>query len=119
MKSKIIRIVITAVFLVCISGCQTTLTDKEILKIANEQAKAEGLTPKEYKVYYDKGNVESGGKMAYVGDYSGVAERFGFLKGRDYQAVVYKPRNRRSKASVYTFLIDKKTGQVIAVLKRK
>ena len=120
MKLRIIKTVFILVFIICFLGCESPLTREQIILIANTEAKARGLSPQEYGAVYDDSNVTSKGKLGYLGGHSSVVgDRFKSMKGREYQSVIYKPKQRKKGKPTYTFLIDKKNGNVLGVIKKK
>ena len=113
MKLHIIKTVFILVFIIFFLGCESPLTKEQIILIANKEAKARGLTPEEYIAVYDDANVASKGRLGYLGGHSSiVGDRFKSMKGRVYQSVIYKPKQRKKGKPTYTFLIDKKKEQV-------
>lgn len=123
MKVRIFLIV----FVVLIGGCKVhtesvsdedtnTLTEKQILEIANEFATSsdfysEGMTP-----YYDVGNkrwdsIWTQFKKENPADPS-IEVHENILVGRCYQAVLYKHDVPMIDGSFWVF-VDKKTGEII------
>ena len=121
MITKVTTMFFVAALAIWISGCgQSRLTQQEILKIADGAAISKGLDLEEYRAYYDEGNAQSKDVLGLIKTSSPhFAKKFKTLKQQDLQAVIYKRKSRRTKNGTYTFIINNKTGRVIAVLKGK
>lgn len=105
----------TATFIISISGCgQKMLTRQQIIDIANDVVISRRLQLDEKNVYYDEGNVESTERIVSIRERNpDFAERFKVLEGRDYQTVLYTPKNERIIGGVFRVFVDRKTGEVI------
>ncbi len=121
MKTYAKLIIFATVFSILTTGCeQPSLSKQQIIDIANKTATAKGLNLDEYKLYYDEGNMQSGGKLANVkGGGSGFSKMLKAVKGKDSQAVIYKRKDTRGPKGSHTFYINRKTGKVIAHFKEK
>ena len=121
MKTDVKLIIFAAAFLVRMTGCeQPSLTKQQIIDVANKTAVAQGLNLDEYKLYYDEGNLQSGGKLANIkGSGSGFSKMLKTVKSKDSQAVLYKRKDTRGPKGSHTFYINRKTGKVIAYFKEK
>ena len=94
-------------------------TGKEIIiSVANSFLKSKGIELEQKSVYYDEGNqkwqkeyecikIQS---SAHSYDYT---KKLDVLKGRDYQSVVYSPKDPLNLVGIHWVFVDRQTKEVI------
>ncbi len=96
------------------------LTEKQIkiIDIANKKAPVLGVEIENKDVYYDVDNKKWTAELARLRrespDY--YAERFKVLEGRDYQTVIYSPKEELTLGGVFWVFVDRETEEVITFL---
>ena len=121
-------IVLTTLFLFAfaalLSSCgkkegKQTLTEEQIkvIEIANNKGPALGIEIESSNVYYDVDNEKWKEKLARLREESpNYAERFKVLEGRDYQTVIYSPKENFTLGGVFWVFIDREAEEVITAL---
>ena len=113
-------IVLTTLSICLIPGCvASSLSDAQILESANQYAVARGLHPKDYDISVEHSTTGQdqaslpGGKPA-----PNFSQKVKSMTGSDTRTVTYTPKSRRHDGT-YTFYINKNTGKLVMVMKRK
>ena len=119
MKATILITVLVSVSLGLISGCESPLTDAQILESANHYAIVRGLQPQDYDVSLAPSAAAADRTPSPLGQSApDFSQKVKSMTGADTRAVTYTPKTRRH-GDVYTFYIDKNTGKLVMVMKRK
>jgi hypothetical protein len=114
------QIISSAIFIGLVCGCERhSLSEQQIIEVANAKAKSEGAPLKESNIYYDIGNKDWHETLASLkknsSDYVEERDNFDVLKGHNYQTVIYTPKNPLTLGGVLYVFVDIDTGEVIAI----
>jgi len=114
MKTTLLTIVFVTASISLIPGCESPLSDAQILDSANKYAVARGLRPQDYDV-----SISQSGQAGTDGPQSpDFSQKVKSMSGADTRAVTYTPKNKRY-GGAYIFYINKNTGKLVMVMKRK
>jgi hypothetical protein len=83
---------------------------EQILEAANGEARREGLDLKKFDITYDVGNAAWKPVLARIE--AAVHDPAPFLKGHDYQVVIYRSREAIRAGTLYIF-VDRNTCKVV------
>lgn len=107
--------------LVMLSGISCTirspqnakLNKDKIIEIANKKLEEKGYKLSEMKTLYEPSNKSWKEQFQYLKDIdSQILGRLEVLEGRDYQAVLYTPKEQMLGGIFWVF-VDRKTGEII------
>ncbi len=118
MKNNLLTIIFIIASLSLIPGCETPLSDAQILDSANEYALTHGISPKDYDVSIAPSAPQTSSAVPGGAQKSDFSRQLKSISGADTRAVTYTPKNRRY-GGAYTFYINKNTGKLVMVMKRK
>ena len=118
MKTALLRIIFIIASVSVIGGCESPLSDAQILDSASKYAVARGIHPEQYDVSIAPSAPEAsatGPGSRQAPDFSQKAKS---MSGADTRIVTYTPKSRKY-GGAYTFYINKNTGKLVMVMKRK
>jgi len=101
-----------------IPGCESPLSDTQILDSANKYALTHGLRPQDYDVSIEPSAPPASPTALDSEQMPDFSKQVKSMSGADTRAVTYTPKNRRN-GGTYTFYINKNTGKLVMVMKRK
>lgn len=108
---NLLLILLFTFFISFITSCsQTELSKEQIIQIANELAKSEGIVLENRNIIYDEGNKIWEEKFKSIGEER--AKRYEFLENKNYQAVCYAIKEGWLGGDFWVF-VDKITGEVL------
>ncbi len=118
MKNTLLTIIFITASLSLIPGCEVPLSDTQILGSANQYALTYGIRPQDYDVSIEPSASQvspTAPDSAQMPDFSRQVKS---MSGTDTRIVTYTPKNRRN-GGAYNFYINKNTGKLVMVMKRK
>ena len=116
MKTTLLTIVFITVSVSLIPGCESPLSDAQILNSANQYAVARGMQPEQYDISISPAGADvTAPESPQAPDFSKQVKS---MSGADTRVVTYTPKSRRS-GGAYAFYINKNTGKLVMVMKRK
>ena len=106
----LLSICVTCLFTL-LSACSTSaLTRQEIVRIAGEQAKGEGIILANRNTVFDRGNKRWHRKFKTIN--TTMAPSYEFLENREYQAILYSLKRSQLGGDFWVF-VDKQSGEVL------
>ncbi len=99
-------------------GCESPLSDARIIETANQYAIARGIHPEHYDVSISPASSSSIMPAPGGAQTSDFSRQLKSVSGADTRAVTYTPISRKY-GGAYTFYINKNTGKLVMVMKRK
>jgi hypothetical protein len=118
MKSTLLTIIFITASLTFIPGCASPLSDTQILDSANQYALAHGIHPQDYDISIAPSAPQADQTVPSSERTPNFSGQIKSMSGADTRAVTYAPKNRRN-GGAYTFYINKNTGKLVMVMKRK
>ncbi len=118
MKTTLLTIFFITVSVSLIPGCESPLSDAQILDSANKYALTHGISPKDYDVSIAPAASSAVPAVPGGAQTSDFSRQLKSISGADTRAVTYTPKNRRY-GGAYIFYINKNTGKLVMVMKRK
>lgn len=113
------KILSTAVFTVVsvslIGGCESPLSDAQILDSANQYAIARGICLQDYDVSISPSGAAQRTSSPGAPDFS---QKVKTMSGANTRIVTYTPKSGKHNG-IYTFYVNKNTGKLVMVMKRK
>ncbi len=118
MKNTLLTIIFIIATLSLLPGCESSLSDAQILNSANKYALIHGINPQDYDISIAPAAPSviapaPGGEQT-----PNLSMQLKSMSGADSRAVTYTPKNKRY-GGAYTFYINKNTGKLVMVMKRK
>jgi hypothetical protein len=118
MKTTLLTIVFITASVSMIGGCEPPLSDAQILNSASEYAIARGIHPEQYDVSIAPSAPEASATGPGSRRAPDFSQKVKSMSGADTRIVTYTPKSRKH-GGTYTFYINKNTGKLVMVMKRK
>jgi hypothetical protein len=118
MRNTLLTIIFITASLSLIPGCESPLSDTQILDAANQYAATQGIRPQDYDIFIAPAAPQAGPVGPGNEQMPDFSKQLKSMSGADTRAVTYTPKNRRN-GDAYTFYINKNNGKLVMVMKRK
>ncbi len=118
MKTTLLTIFFITVSVSLIPGCESPLSDAQILDSANKYAITRGIHPEQYDVSIAPSAVAANATSPDRPQTPDFSRNLKSMSGANTRAVTYTPKSKMHDGA-YTFYINQNTGKLVMVMKRK